>query len=253
MGKRAGFFASVAAVAGVAVVCGCAVCEKTVRPGTVPADPLVFTGDVREGALIAAPEGDEQTFECWFMALGAGQGDKPYDRIVQTPDWYLHTIASADEVSSLTFGYTGADGKVQGFGNLGAVEGIYFGKWQRVAVTYAPEGFRVYLNGRRSQGRRREVPLETLEGECGPSRAAGAATGESPEKISEAAELREKLSSALNALPPELRACVVLVDVEGHDYGRAAEILGWPVGSVSGRLFRARRLLREMLRRVEGI
>ena len=147
MGKCAGLLASVTAVAGVAVVCGCAVFEKTVRPGTVPADPLVFTGDVREGALIAAPEGDEQTFECWFMALGAGQGDKPYDRIVQTPDWYLHTIASADEVSSLTFGYTGADGKVQGFGNLGAVEGIYFGKWQHIAVTYAPEGFRVYLNG----------------------------------------------------------------------------------------------------------
>ncbi len=152
MGKCAGLLASVTAVAGVAVVCGCAVFEKTVRPGTVPADPLVFTGDVREGALIAAPEGDEQTFECWFMALGAGQGDKPYDRIVQTPDWYLHTIASADEVSSLTFGYTGADGKVQGFGNLGAVEGIYFGKWQHIAVTYASEGFRVYLNGAQISG-----------------------------------------------------------------------------------------------------
>ena len=147
MGKCTGFLASVTAVVSVMVMSGCAVCEPTVQPVSGPAAPLVFTGDVREGALIAAPGGDEQTFECWFMALGAGQGDKPYDRIVQTPDWYLHTLASADEVSSLTFGYTGADGKVQGFGNLGAVEGICFGKWQHVAVTYAPEGFRVYLNG----------------------------------------------------------------------------------------------------------
>ncbi|HNT96899.1 MAG TPA: RNA polymerase sigma factor [Elusimicrobiales bacterium] len=126
-------------------------------------------------------------------------------------------------------------------------EAFDFGGWLQRML------FRVYLNGRRAQGRRREVPLETPEGECCPLRAAEAAAGESPEKISEAAELREKLSSALNALPPELRACVVLVDVEGHDYGQAAEILGWPVGSVSGRLFRARRLLRDMLRRVEGI
>ena len=98
-----------------ALVCGCAVCEKTAQPAIGPAAPLVFTGDVRGGALIEAPGGAEQTFECWFMALGMGQGDKPYDRIVQTPDWYLHTIASEDEVSALTFGYTGADGKVQRF------------------------------------------------------------------------------------------------------------------------------------------
>ena len=149
-----------------ALVCGCAVCEKTAQPAIGPAAPLVFTGDVRGGALIEAPGGAEQTFECWFMALGMGQGDKPYDRIVQTPDWYLHTIASEDEVSALTFGYTGADGKVQGFGNLGGAEGVYFGKWQHVAVTYAPEGFRVYLNGTLISGAKalaRALP-ESLKG-----------------------------------------------------------------------------------------
>lgn len=113
--------------------------------------------------------------------------------------------------------------------------------------------FRVYLNSRRAQSRRREVPLETLEGDGAPFRGPESGTGESPEKLSEAAELRDRLSSALNTLPPELRACVVLVDVEGHDYVQAAEILGWPVGSVSGRLFRARRVLRDMLQRGDGI
>ncbi|HBB66422.1 MAG TPA: hypothetical protein DEQ38_14005 [Elusimicrobia bacterium] len=113
--------------------------------------------------------------------------------------------------------------------------------------------FRVYLNSRRAQSRRREVPLETLQGDESSFQGPEAGNGESPEKLSEAAELRDKLASALNTLPPELRACVVLVDVEGHDYVQAAEILGWPVGSVSGRLFRARRLLRDMLQRGDGI
>jgi RNA polymerase sigma-70 factor (ECF subfamily) len=126
-------------------------------------------------------------------------------------------------------------------------EAFDFGGWLHRML------FRVYLNGRRARGRRREVSLETLEGERCSFQAIGAAAGESPEKISEATEFREKLASALNALPPELRVCVVLVDIEGHDYGQAAEMLGWPVGSVSGRLFRARRLLRDMLRRGEGI
>lgn len=113
--------------------------------------------------------------------------------------------------------------------------------------------FRVYLNSRRAQGRRREVPIEALQGDESSFQGPAAGNGESPEKLSEAAELRDKLASALNTLPPELRTCVVLVDVEGHDYVQAAEILGWPVGSVSGRLFRARRLLRDMLQRGDGI
>ena len=41
---------------------------------------------------------------------GCGQGDKPYDRIVQTPAWYLHLLAAPDEVAGMTFGYTGRKG-----------------------------------------------------------------------------------------------------------------------------------------------
>ncbi|MDD2805604.1 MAG: sigma-70 family RNA polymerase sigma factor [Elusimicrobiales bacterium] len=107
--------------------------------------------------------------------------------------------------------------------------------------------FRVYLNSRRGSSRRREVALEGAGGESAPGSALAAGTGESPEKIAENNELRERLAAALNALAPDLRACVVLVDMEGCDYEQAAGILGWPVGTVSGRLFRARRLLRGLL------
>jgi len=55
------------------------------------------------------------------------------------------------------------------------------------------------------------------------------------------------LEAALAALPPEQRAVVVLVDVEGLAYEEAAEVLGVPVGTVKSRLARARVRLRASL------
>ena len=108
------------------------------------ADALVFPGTCRQGAEIAAPAGAAQSFACWVKAEGCGKGDKPYDRIVQAPDWYLHTVASPDDVNGLTFGYVGKDKAIVG----GSVDGtLVFGAWQHVAVTYSPSGFRIYLNG----------------------------------------------------------------------------------------------------------
>jgi RNA polymerase sigma-70 factor (ECF subfamily) len=52
---------------------------------------------------------------------------------------------------------------------------------------------------------------------------------------------------ALRRLPPHHRAVVVLVGLQGLDYGHAAEILGVPVGTVASRLSTARRILRTAL------
>ena len=119
--------------------------------------------------------------------------------------------------------------------------GFDFGGWMYRVM------FRVYLNSRRSRERLREVPLEP---EAGSVPAAGAG---SPEKAAENSELGRSIGAALAGLPAELRACVVLVDMEGMDYEFAAETLGCPVGSVAGRLFRARRALRAALGPMEGI
>jgi RNA polymerase sigma factor (sigma-70 family) len=62
-------------------------------------------------------------------------------------------------------------------------------------------------------------------------------------------ELRELVHAELNRLPESYRAAVVLCDIEGLTHDEAARRLQWPVGTVKGRLFRARELLRRRLTR----
>ena len=58
---------------------------------------------------------------------------------------------------------------------------------------------------------------------------------------------RRAVREALRQLPPEQRAVVVLVGVQGLDYEQAAEILGVPGGTIASRLSTARTILRRAL------
>lgn len=51
------------------------------------------------------------------------------------------------------------------------------------------------------------------------------------------------LHAAVQALPPEQREAVALVWVEGLSYQEAADLLDLPLGTLTSRLFRARRAL----------
>jgi RNA polymerase sigma-70 factor, ECF subfamily len=55
------------------------------------------------------------------------------------------------------------------------------------------------------------------------------------------------LDRGLRAMPSEYREVVVLVDIESYAYADAAKALGIPIGTVRSRLFRARRLLQEVM------
>src|SRR5437868_4192534 len=57
----------------------------------------------------------------------------------------------------------------------------------------------------------------------------------------------EEVLAALEEVPQDFRAVVLLVDVEEFAYKDAAAILGLPIGTVMSRLSRGRRLLRERL------
>lgn len=85
----------------------------------------------------------------------------------------------------------------------------------------------------RREGRHRAASLEAAE--------------DIPDASSEPARIasrRADLTRALDALPLDQRAAVLLVDAEGFDYAAAAEVLGVAPGTVASRLSRARAALR---------
>ena len=71
--------------------------------------------------------------------------------------------------------------------------------------------------------------------------------GETPEDAAARGDMREALHNCLEGLPPDFRAVVVLVDIQGLDYSEAAQAIRKPLGTVKSRLARARMRMRDCL------
>lgn len=69
-----------------------------------------------------------------------------------------------------------------------------------------------------------------------------------PADALESSEQRERLAQKLGMLSPHHRAVIALRDIEGLSYEEVAELTEAPLGSVKGRLSRARAELIELLR-----
>jgi RNA polymerase sigma factor (sigma-70 family) len=96
--------------------------------------------------------------------------------------------------------------------------------------------FRVALHARTKIGRLRTEPREV---DTMPAR--------SSHPAAEWNELRPVLDEEINRLPEKYRVPVVLCYLQGKTNEEAAELLGWTKGTVSGRLARAREMLRGRL------
>ncbi len=105
----------------------------------------------------------------------------------------------------------------------------------------------------RREKRRPTLPLEPVdaEGEAAesPSWLADADPARNPERRAEQRALQRALTACLQQLPPEQRAVMVLVDVEGFAYAEAAHALGVRLGTLKSRLARARLRMQQCLQR----
>ena len=91
--------------------------------------------------------------------------------------------------------------------------------------------------------RRARIRFEAL-----PDDAERVPSGErSPEQVYHDDNFDGDVQHALDALPPDFRAAVVLCDIEGLSYEEIAATLGIKLGTVRSRIHRGRTLLREAL------
>ena len=59
----------------------------------------------------------------------------------------------------------------------------------------------------------------------------------------------DEVTTAINSLPLDFRTVILLCDVEGFTYEEISKIIVIPIGTVRSRLFRARNMLKEQLRK----
>ena len=68
-----------------------------------------------------------------------------------------------------------------------------------------------------------------------------------PESLAIAGDNRERLTRAIEALPPRFREVLVLRELEGCSYKEIAAITSMPIGTVMSALARARTRLQQAL------
>ncbi|MEP7195594.1 MAG: sigma-70 family RNA polymerase sigma factor [Saprospiraceae bacterium] len=59
----------------------------------------------------------------------------------------------------------------------------------------------------------------------------------------------DEVTAAINAIPEEFKSVIFLCDIEDFTYEEISKILDVPIGTVRSRLFRARNLLKDLLKK----
>jgi len=112
----------------------------------------------------------------------------------------------------------------------------------------------LYRDGLRRWERRSRISLDAPVGDEGLTVADSLADAREEALLDrlEREESSARVRRALEALTPDARAVLALVDMENVGYEDAAETLGVPLGTLRSRLNRARAALRKRLLEMEG-
>ena len=70
----------------------------------------------------------------------------------------------------------------------------------------------------------------------------------SPDEITIKQELKEFVHCAISKLPPDMRAVIIMRELDGMSFKEIATVTKQPEGTVKSTVFRARKKLRELLR-----
>ena len=135
------------------------------------------------------------------------------------------------------------DAFIIAFRKLGTYRGGSFKAWLLRIVT------NLCYDELRRRKRRPTTPLEPMDHDDDEIESPRwlSDPSETPEQTAERVELAKAIQYCLNGLPPDFRAIVTLVDIQGLDYSEAAQALDRPLGTVKSRLARARTRLRDCL------
>jgi RNA polymerase sigma-70 factor (ECF subfamily) len=136
------------------------------------------------------------------------------------------------------------------------VQEVFLRVWRYRQSFDAAQRFTAWLYGvaRRTalteagRAHRRDVSLDQLPADDREAAAMHESPSSSDRRVSEMA-LRDQVNDALQALPPEQRACLVLREYEERSYQEIAAIVGCTPENARVLAFRARRALRPLLER----
>jgi RNA polymerase sigma-70 factor (ECF subfamily) len=125
--------------------------------------------------------------------------------------------------------------------------------FHRLGELRDPELFRAWLlrivhNAAVDHLARRDRRRRVESAEPGEEQEVAEPSARTPARLLEDRERRQRLARKLGLLRPEHRVVLVLRDLEGLPYEEIAVATGMPLGSVKGRLHRARAELIEVLR-----
>ena len=129
-----------------------------------------------------------------------------------------------------------------------------FGAWERFepGTNCRAWLFRIltnsFINGYRKKKRHRRFTQENQEDACAAFFGDIDKRSQSPRKALLEEALGDEVIAALDSLGEDYRAVVEMADLKGHRYRDIARKLGLPMGTVMSRLYRARRLLEDLLR-----